>query len=483
MNEVALGQIADSIRLDDSTESGFNAKQILAQQSGKPIYMDRFVVADVGGTLLPGVGLISNHLGGFTGSGIWEPSDGNSSVGLLHVKRKAGWRWGTKVATANFRSEDEKFIECDQATMDSGAPGSSWHSFINIRNPYVQDCTYAQTWRRARNVFVDGIEVRYSKPDNTRHGVEIAGGQEIHYRDYKIFSGRTGIVAATQSNLESPRNILLEGGEVWNVSEEALSIDTRANEPVSTALFDHFRVTGKDNEGVCATSTYLCVDWTLDTIADIRRSPAGSYAGRDITVVKGANKNTSFRISNAPNWVPLGPLKNSYKFAFAAPITVEQASSFKEGDLIAITAAPQYVRVVNPKIHLGSPLEGLGWQTGISYWGGGYGCELTGAQIFGSDGHRNGVRLAHVAGILPRSTAFARRDVRSQLPVVGVRINDLTLYDCDLTLTNVTYGPLYIEESYKNYVNNLKLVGTSMSNVDSWVDSTRNRSGVLSFEL
>ena len=471
LQELIAPLLPNCLTLLDSTEASFVTQAAAAVAASRPLYMDRLVTLTTNALAIPdGLKMFSDWSGGFTGTGYCAPGDRIEAIGLLHQDCNIGWRWRTTSNTTNFTSIQEKFIRCaTQAIADAGASGSLMHENIRMFNPYFEDCAYSMFLQRCRYSRFSNVKIRYSTANNTYRGIELNGGRYLLFDHLDVDGGRTGIVLGEQGTNDSLDNCEVYEPILRNISEESIGLDTRANEggaSANTALMDFFRLDGSDNGGTVASTTQLFFDWSAATIQTPATPPGSTiYANRDFIALNGNNRGKRYRISGAPSWTKLTTTAR-------CNVTVPTAdvAGFAAGDELAVVIAPIGVRITRPTIYLGTPLGGLGFQTGISCWGTGKDCEILQPKIYGGT-NRNGLRLAHVSGILPRSGRLRITTDTAQLPVDNCQIVGAELYDCDVTLTNASYGTNLAEVTYRNPLRGTKLHGNAQIIVTNWKNS------------
>lgn len=493
MQTIYAQAIPDSLRLDNTTEAEFIAKVALADKQKRWLYLDRFPYLETPDIQLPrGVNIVSDGCGGFRGPGFISPTDSNTLAGLLYVDKPIGYRYNIKGGTVNLRTKDQKFIRCERGIMDSGTTTNVRHKNINSEGDYFEDCMYAMLPLNVEGANYDRGRIRYTKPENAKYGVECNGGSYMKFRDWDISYGRSGIIQIVRSITEAPHHNEIIGGTFANISEEFIGFDSRANEFAHTSLVDLFTLDGSESSGVVCDGKYLYVSWNTDTIADPTKAALPTlYANRDIRPVTGKNRNGIYRISGAPQWTRFG---KCYRFAVSVPAS--EIAQFKHGDKIAVVQMPQFGRVEGVTINMGTPapaLNGAGAenQCAISFWGAGYGVELSNVEINGGTvPNREGLRLSHVSGVAPRSTALCKAGMRSQLAVSGVVVNNVVLNNADLVLTNHCYGPNIDIDSrdnsavdYTNFLRNITFTGDGKLRRTNWRDRTNTEGATSSYGI
>lgn len=471
LQQLLAPMLPQCLTVSDTTEANFTAQATAAAAANRPLYLDRMVVLTTNALAIPdGLTIISDWCGGFTGTGYCAPGDRVTAIGLIHQDCNIGWRWRTTSNTTNFTSIQEKFIRCAQFGLnDAGASGSLFHENIRVFKPYFEDCAYSMFLQRCRYSRFSEVKVRYSTVNNTFRGVELNGGRYLLFDYMDVVGGRTGIVFGEQGTNDPLDNCEIYEPTMRDISEESIGLDTRANEggaQANTALMDFFRLDGADNAAVVASTTQLFFNWDATTIQTPGTPPAsGLYANQDLLVINGTNRGKRYRIGGAPTWTKLTTTAR-----MNVTIPAGDVAGFAAGNEIAIVKAPISVRVTRPTIYLGTPLGGLGFQTGISCWGAGKDCEILQPKIYGGV-NRNGLRMAHVSGILPRSGRLRISTDVAQLPVDSCVVTGPEMHDCDITLTNASYGTNLAEVTYRNPVRAPRLYGNSQIIVTNWKNS------------
>lgn len=452
----------------DTTQATFVAQAAAAVVAKRPLYLDKMVVKTGDFTLPDGLTLVSDWSGGFTGTGQITLGNDITTIGIVHQDITGNAiRFNASVQTQRYISIQDKFINVTgQAVSDPGAPGSANHTAISFDRPYFRNCGYAMNLRRCTIFKVDRPYI-----DNTgsisNYGIELNGGSNYEINDPYVIEGRSGVIAVCQATTFA-NNIVVKGGTFINVNEEALGVDSRANELTNSALYDWFRLDGSDNGGVVADATHLWFDWTAATIQTPGAAPGGTlYANLFFQALTGANRGKRWQISGAP---AVTKLTNTARWT-TTTIPAADIAAFAAGDEIAVIGGPYNVRFIRPTIYL----KPTGTNGMLSAWGAGD-LYIFQPRIYGAGTNRSGLQIRSVSGIQGRSTRLRLATHRAQLPCANVQVIGAELHNCDLHLRNNSYGSHadQFEVAYTNHVRGTRLFGDARLIQSDWRDNADN---------